>query len=142
MGKSYNKEPQPPVDCPASLQGAFQTRMNNTPSDPPSPKKPPYRIAVRMSAEERTRIGRKATLAHLSISRFLVESALSEGTLLPQNKTRLRWLLTLFERTGERLRSVVACPALRRAEPATRQELTAALHLVEALTEEMRKRLG
>ena len=116
--------------------------MNDNAPLLPKDNKPPYRISIRMSAEERKVIGRKATLANLSISRFLVESALSEAAMLPQDKMRLRWLLTLFEKTGERLRSFCDCPTLKRAEPTTRQEMLAALHLVEALTTEMRKRLG
>lgn len=116
--------------------------MNDNAPLLPKENKPPYRISIRMSAEERKIIGRKATLAHLSISRFLVETALHEGAMSPQDKMRLRWLLTLFEKTAERLTSLSDCPAIGRAEPAVRQELAAALHLIEALTEEMRKRIG
>jgi uncharacterized protein (DUF1778 family) len=116
--------------------------MNDNAPLIPKETKPPYRISIRMSAEERKLIGRKATLAHLSISRFLVETAVHDGAISPHDKMRLRWLLTLFEKTAERLASLSECPTIVRAEPAVRQELTAALHLIEALTEEMRKRIG
>ena len=116
--------------------------MNDPTSRAPKEKKPLYRISIRMTSEERKIIGQKATRVHLSLSRFLVESALSDEVITPQDKARLRWLLSLFEKMSDRLRSLSDCPALLRAEPAVRQELTAALHLVEALMQEMRKRLG
>lgn len=111
----------------------------DTPSQPKD-KKSTYRISIRMSVEERKILGRKATSAHLSLSRFLVETALSDTVIAPQDKARLRWLLTLFQRTRDRLRALSASPALSQMDAAARQELRATLHLIEALTEEMCKR--
>ena len=116
--------------------------MNDKNSPAPRANRSLYRISIRMTTDERKIIGRKAFLANLSVSRFLVEAACSEAALLPQDRTRLRWLLALFHRTGERLRSLSLLPLLSQAGPEARQELLSVLRLIEALEEEMRKRLG
>lgn len=124
------------------------SRSNRLPSPSPAPiaGRYPVRIPVRMTQEERARIGQHATALSRSISRYLVELATrSKPPLALQDKARLKFLHALF--TGATDKVTVALASSRFVESHEEEVVHArvclqeVLRLLEAIGQEMGRRL-
>lgn len=110
-----------------------------------------YRIPIRMTREERARIGQKAQAANLSMSRYLVTSAMyydeqerHETDLSEGDQTRLRRFQSYFDEAATRLRSLSALPIFKGPggdEMQRAARLRETLCVLESLSTEISRRL-
>ncbi len=110
----------------------------------------PVRIPIRMTPEERARIGQAACALHRSISRYLVELATSEVNTrpnpfsTPEETVRSHFLIALFAGATEKVRAVLTSERL--AMETENEEIAGAkaalqevLRLLEAIGQELRR---
>ena len=103
-----------------------------------------YRIPIRMTPEERKIIGKSANTLNRSISRYLVELATKGPAFLPEEKARLRLLLSMFREARGELQgllgmSIFAEATQGRADVCGR--IREAMRLLSMLIEQLERRL-
>jgi len=114
----------------------------------------PVRIPIRMTQEERARIGQAACALNRSISRYLVELATSgANTRTPPFSTqeeavRVKFLVALFAGATEKVRAVLASERLNQTGQEEESEnagakaaLQEVLRLLEAVGQELGRRI-
>ena len=101
-------------------------------------------IPVRMTAEERRIIGRGATALQRSISRYLVEVATKGSHIRPEERARLRILLTAFGDTERELQGLLGLSLFHEAtkvRPEVGRRLQEAIRLLKTLSAQLERRL-
>ena len=105
----------------------------------------PRRMLVRMTEEERRVLGRRSHAAYLSLSRYLVQTAM-EGKAPPTQaeKEQLERLLFLLKRAATILTQLLSNARILRLTGANREmesHLEAAVELMTRLCNELKRRL-
>ena len=116
-----------------------------SPHREPPPGRYPCRLPIRMTPDERAIIGRKATTLDLSISRFLVESGVSDKPGSATDPARLRYLQVLFQDAANKVNALLASPLFAVKNEATSEvklRLEEAAYLLKALAGELARRLS
>ena len=103
-----------------------------------------YRIPIRMTPEERKVIGRSAYALNRSISRYLVELATKGPNFLPEEKARLRMLLTVFREAQSELQGLLGMSLFADATQGKAEicgSIREAMRLLATLSEQLERRL-
>ena len=103
-----------------------------------------YRIPIRMTAEERSVIGKSAYALNRSISRYLVELAIKGPTFVPEERARLRLLLSLFREAQSELQGLLRFSLFTEATQGKAEvchRVHEAIRLLATLTEQLERRL-
>lgn len=119
--------------------------VTNTPPRELRSSRYPCRIPIRMTPGERAIIGRKATALNLSISRFLVESGVSDKPGYAADPARLRYLQVLFQDAADKAKALLASPLFavkNELNSEVKMRLEEAAYLLKALAGELARRLS
>ena len=100
----------------------------------------PRHLTVRVGEDELRHLHARATLAGLSLSRYLVEAGLAEGILTPQDRAQREQALFHLRKVGVNLNQIAR--RLHRSETVSPAALTAALEATEQAVRQLAERAG
>lgn len=103
-----------------------------------------YRIPIRMTPDERKIIGKSAQALNRSVSRYLVELATKGPAFRPEEKARLRFLLSLFREARGELEGVLGMSRfadITHSRADVCAKVREAMRLLSSLVEQLERRL-